>query len=621
MRKIFSDHRRISQTLACCVLAFSLAFLAGCSRRSNAQPDSSSSNATSFTPQPYGGKLETDDGQWIRPAKDFASTRYSTLDQINRSNVSQLKLAWTFSTGTLRGLEAAPLVVNNTLYLVTPWPNILYALDLTKPGAPLKWAYDPKPVAASKGVACCDWVNRGAVYGFGKVFYNTLDNYTVAVDAETGKEVWKTKLGDINHGESMTMAPLLVKNKVIVGNSGGEFGIRGWVTALDAKSGKVAWRAYSTGPDADVLIGPNFKPFYPQDKGKDLGVTSWPPDAWKIGGGGMWGWISYDPETNLIFHGTANPGPWNADARPGDNKWTCGIFARDADTGEAKWFYQWSPHDIHDYDGINENVLLDLPINGQTRKVLVRPERNGYLYILDRTTGEILSAKPYAYLTSTTGVDLKTGLLQYNPEKAPRLGSVVREICPASPGAKDWQPSSFSAKNGLLFIPHNNLCMDEEEVQANYIAGTPYVGMNVRMYAGPGGNGGELTAWNLQEGKPVWSIKDKFPIWSGTVATAGDIVFFGTMDGWFKAADANTGQVLWQFKTGSGIIGQPITFRGPEGKQYVAIASGVGGWAGAIVSGGLDPRDSSGALGFVGAMTELPKVTRSGGMLYVFALP
>jgi PQQ-dependent dehydrogenase (methanol/ethanol family) len=614
------NHQGNSRFALAVFLFACLNLLTSCNR-APALAESNSGKPAHFTPEPYSGKLEADDGQWIRPAKDYASTRYSTLDQINRDTVKQLKVAWTFSTGTTRGLEAAPLVVNNTLYLVTPWPNTLYALDLTKPGAPLKWAYDPKPVASSKGVACCDWVNRGAVYGFGKIFYNTLDNYTVAVDAESGKAVWKTKLGDINHGESITMAPLLVKDKVIVGNSGGEFGIRGWVTALDAKDGKIAWRAYATGPDKDVLIGPNFKPFYPQDRGTDLGVTTWPPDAWKIGGGGMWGWISYDPETNLIFHGTANPGPWNADARPGDNKWTAGIFARDADTGEARWFYQWTPHDLHDYDGINENILLDLPINGSTRKVLVRPERNGYVYILDRMTGEVLSANAYGHITTSTGVELKTGKLQVVEEKAPRLGSVVRGICPAAPGTKDWQPSAFSAKTGLLYIPHNNLCMDEEEVQANYIAGTPYVGMNVRMYPGPGGHGGEFTAWDLQQGKPVWTIKDKFPVWSGALATAGDVVFFGTLEGWFEAADANTGEILWRFKTGSGIIGQPITFRGPDGKQYVAICSGVGGWAGAIVSGGLDPRDSSAALGFVGAMTELPKVTRSGGMLYVFALP
>ncbi|HST54141.1 MAG TPA: methanol/ethanol family PQQ-dependent dehydrogenase [Pyrinomonadaceae bacterium] len=565
-----------------------------------------------------------DDGQWLMPAKDYASTRFSTLDQINTENVKDLRLSWTFSTGVLRGQEAAPIVANNTMYVVTPFPNILYALDLTKPGSPMKWKFEPNPKAAAQGLACCDYVNRGAAFSGGRVFINTLDGQTIAVDGASGKEVWRAQLGDINKGETITMAPLVVKDKVLVGNSGGEFGVRGWLAALDAATGKLAWRAYSTGPDADVLIGQNFRPFYPQDQGKDLGVTTWPQDQWKIGGGTMWGWISYDPDLNLIFHGTANPGPWNPEQRPGDNKWTSGIFARDPDTGEAHWFYQWSPHDLHDYDGINEQILLDLPINGQTRKVLVRPERNGYVYVLDRTTGEVLSATAYGYVTSSTGVDIKTGKLNYNPEKEPKMGQNVRGICPAAPGMKDWQPSAYSPRTGLLYIPHQNLCMDEEGVEANYIAGTPYVGENVKMYAGPGGNRGVFQAWDPVAGKEIWSIKEDLPVWSGTVVTAGDVAFYGTMDGWFKAVDArpdHNGQVLWQFKCGSGIIGQPITYRGPDGKQYVAILGGVGGWPGAIVAAGLDPRDPTGALGFMNAVTDLPDKTTKGGELYVFALP
>jgi PQQ-dependent dehydrogenase (methanol/ethanol family) len=562
-----------------------------------------------------------EDGQWVMPAKDYASTRYSGLDQITTDNVKQLQPAWTFATGVLRGQEAAPLVVNNTMYIVTPYPNILYALDLAQPGAPMKWSYKPKPVASAQGVACCDVVNRGAAYAHGKIFYNTLDAHTVAVEAQTGQEVWKTKLGEINRGETMTMAPLVVKDKVLVGNSGGEFGVRGWLTALDAHTGKIAWRAYSTGPDADVLIGPTFKPFYPQDRGKDLGVSTWPPDAWKISGGTVWGWISYDPELNLLYYCTGNPGPWNPDQRPGDNKWTAGIFARNLDNGQAVWAYQWSPHDVHDYDGINEQILLDLPINGQTRKVLVRPERNGYIYMLDRATGEVLSAEPFVYITSSTGIDLKTGRPTGVEAKTPELGKVVREICPAPPGGKDWQPSAFSPRTGLLYIPHNNLCHDTESLEANYIAGTPFVGMNVKMYAGPGGHRGEFSAWDPVAEKKVWSIQERFPVWSGAVVTAGDVVFYGTMDGWFKAVHARTGEVLWQFKVDSGIIGQPITYRGPDGKQYVAILSGVGGWSGAIVSGDLDPRDGTGALGFVNAMTDLPQYTNKGGTLYVFSLP
>ncbi|OLE12826.1 MAG: methanol dehydrogenase, partial [Acidobacteria bacterium 13_1_20CM_4_56_7] len=518
--------------------------------------------------------------------KDYASTRYSSLDQITTGNVKNLKLAFTFSTGMTRGHEAAPLVVNNTMYIVTPFPNSLYALDLTKPGAPMKWVYQPLPTPASQGVACCDVVNRGASYDDGKIFYNTLDDQTVAVDANTGRQVWKTQIGDINKGESITMAPIIAKGKVLVGNSGGEFGIRGWLTALD-----------------------------------ENGVKSWPTDAWKIGGAGVWGWISYDPQLNLIYYGTANPGPWDAEARPGDNKFASGIFARDPDTGEAVWFYQLSPHDLYDYDGVNENILLDLPIKGQTRKVLIHPDRNGYVYVMDRATGEVLSANPFAPITTSRGVDLKTGLLQYVTEKQPMTGKVVRNLCPTAPGAKDWQPSAFSPRTGLLYIPHNNLCMDEEDVTANYIAGTPYVGANVRMYDAPGGYGGAFTAWDPIEGKVVWSNPDHFPVWSGALATAGDVVFYGTLDGWFKAVDAHNGSLLWQFKTGSGIIGQPVSYKGPDGKQYVAILSGVGGWAGAIVSGGLDARDESAALGFAGAMKDLPKYTTKGGMLYVFTLP
>lgn len=563
---------------------------------------------------------EQDDGQWLMAAKNYASTRYSELNEITTENVKNLQVAWTFSTGLVRGHEAAPLVVGDTMYVVTPFPNYLFALDLTKNGA-VKWKYDPKPARSAQGVACCDVVNRGAAYWEGKIIYNTLDAHVVAVDAQSGEEVWKTKVGDINKGESMTMAPIVARGKVFVGNSGGEFGVRGWLKALNANDGKVAWTAYSTGPDEDVLIGADFKPFYEQDRGKDLGVTTWPPDHWKIGGGTVWGWISYDPELNLIYYGTGNPGPWNPEQRPGDNKWTCGIFARDADTGQARWAYQWSPHDLYDWDGVNENVLVDLEIAGKKRKVLLRPERNGFVYVMDRVTGEVISADHFAYNTTTTHIDLKTGRPAHVKEKEPKMGKVVRDIAPPAPGAKDWQPSAFSPRTGWLYIPHQNLTMDMEPMEANYIAGTPFVGAEVRMHAGPGGHRGEFKAWDPIARKAVWTIKEKFPVWSGTVVTAGDVAFYGTMDGWFKAVHARTGEELWKFKCGSGIIGQAITYRGPDGKQYVAILSGVGGWAGAVVAGNLDPRDGTGALGFVNAMKDLPQHTTPGGTLYVFRLP
>jgi len=556
----------------------------------------------------------------VRPAKDFASTRFSGLDELTPTSASRLVVKSTFSTGVIRGHEAAPLVVNNTMYVVTPFPNFVYALDLTKPGTPVKWKYEPKPMGSAQGVACCDVVNRGAVYDNGTIFFNTLDNRTIALDATTGKEKWIAQLGDINRGETITMAPLVVKGKVLVGNSGGEMGVRGWLTALNATTGSLAWRAYATGPDKDILIGSRFKPFYEKDRGQDLGIHTWPGEAWKQGGGAAWGWISYDPELNLVYYGTSNPGPWNSEQRPGDNKYTAGVFARDADTGEAVWFYQMSPHDLWDYDGVNEQVLVDLQINGAMRKTMLRADRDGYLYVMDRTNGQVLSADPFVHVTSTLGIDLQTGRPIENEAKHPSTGTVIRDICPAAPGGKDWQPTAYSPRTGYLYIPANNLCMDFEGVEASYIAGTPYVGANVHMYAGPGGNRGEFIAWDPVNRRKVWSIKEQFPVWSGVVVTAGGVAFYGTMDGWFKAVNAQTGEPLWQFKVGSGIIGQPVTYRGPDGHQYVAILSGVGGWSGAIVAGALDPRDGTAALGFVNAMKDLPSATTRGGTLYIFGL-
>ncbi len=561
-----------------------------------------------------------DDGEWRTAGKDPGLTRFSALAQIDTGNASQLKLVLHFPTGLDRGHEAAPIIADDTMFVVGPFPNLVWAFDLARPGFPLKWVFDPKPQASAQGVACCDTVNRGAAYADRRLFFNTLDNQTIALDAKTGKELWRTRLGEIKNGESMTMAPQVVKGKVLVGNSGGELGVRGWLTALDAASGAILWRAWSTGPDKDVLIGPDFKPYYKSDQGKDLGVTTWPGEAWKIGGGTVWGFISYDPELDLIYHGTGNPGPWNPEQRPGDNKWTSGLFARRPDTGQAVWFYQTSPHDLHDYDGVNESVLVDLPIQGRTRKVLLRPDRNGYLYVIDRTTGQVISATPFVHTTTSSGVDLQTGALRYNPAKEPRTGETVRSICPASPGAKDWQPAAWSPRTRLLYIPHQNLCQDAITFEASYIAGTPFVGADVKMYGGPGGYRGVFTAWDPVAQRKAWEIQERFPVWSGALVTAGDVVFYGTMDNWFKAVDARNGKLLWQFRTESGVIGQPVTFRGPDGQQYVAVLAGVGGWSGAIVSAGLDARDSTGALGFVNAMRDLPGVTKKGGHLYVFSL-
>jgi alcohol dehydrogenase (cytochrome c) len=560
-----------------------------------------------------------DNRQWPMAAKNYANTRYSALDQINTQNVGRLQLAWMFSLGTSRGQEAAPLVIDGTLYVVGPYPNKLFALDATT--GDLKWTFAPPPDPAAQGVACCDVVNRGAAYYDGKIIYNTLDDYTVAVDAKTGKEIWHTKLGDINKGETITMAPLAADGKVFVGNSGGEMGVRGWLTALDAASGKILWRAYSTGPDSDVLIGDNFKPPYDWLKGKDLGVKTWPPDKWKIGGGTVWGWVSFDPETNTVFYGTANAGPWNADQRAGDNLWTTTIFARDADTGYAKWGVPLNPHDLYDYDEINENLLLELPIEGQSRKVLVHIGRNGYIYVMDRATGKILSADAYDHVNATFGIDLSTGRPKHNEAKKTSVGKTVEDICPAAPGAKDWQPTAWSPRTRLIYVPHQHLCMNWKGSEVGYIAGTPFVGAAVDMYAGPGGYRGEYMAWDPVAKKKVWAIHEDFPVWSGTTVTAGDVAFYGTMDRWFKAVNAKTGEVLWKFHAGSGFVGQPITYQGSDGRQYVAILSGVGGWPGVTANAEVDPRVRNAALGFAGATQDLPLHTNGGSSLLVFALP
>jgi PQQ-dependent dehydrogenase (methanol/ethanol family) len=559
-----------------------------------------------------------DDKQWVMPAKNYANTRFSGLKQITPDNASQLRVAWSFSVGSNHGQEAAPIVIGDTIYVVGAYPNELFALDATT--GDLKWKYSPNVDPSSQGEACCDVVNRGEVYDNGKIFFNTLDDHTVAVDAKTGKELWATKLGEITQGMTLTMAPIAVKGKILVGNSGGEMGIRGWVTAVDESTGKIVWRAYSVGPDKDVLIGPRFHPYYKNAQGKDLGVKTWPAGRWEVGGGPVWGWISYDPATNLIFYGTGNPGPWNSNQREGDNKWTTTIFARDADTGEAVWADQLNPHDLYDYDEINENLLIDLPINGKQTHVLVHPGRDGFMFVIDRATGQIYSADKYDTQTSMSSYDIKAGRPVMVPQLKPLLGKNITGICPASPGAKDWQPTAYSPMTKLLYIPHQHLCMDYKTGEVGYIAGTPYVGATVNMYAGPGHYRGEFAAWDLNKRNKAWAIHEKFPVWSGTMVTAGNIAVYGTMDRWFKVVDARSGKLLYQFHAPSGFIGQPITYQGKDDNQYIAMLSGVGGWAGAIANAEIDPRVRNGALGYTGAVGDLPSVTSGGSTLMVFSL-
>jgi len=576
-----------------------------------------STTSTKRNTLPPGSK----EGDWTIPGHDYGSTRYSELDKISTNNVAQLKESWSYTTGIADGHEGQPLVVGGRMYVVTPYPNKLVAFDLSKPGPAKLWEYAPPIDQTAFGKACCDDVNRGASYYDGNIIYNVLDNATVAVNAVTGKQVWRTKLADPNQGSTMTMAPLVAKGKVYVGNSGGEMGVRGWITALDAKTGKIVWQAFNTGPDKDVKIGASFKPFYESMKPANMGVTSWRGDQWKIGGATVWGWVTFDPESNSVFYGTANPGTWNPDLRPGDNLYSTAAMARDADTGELKWAYQYTPHDAWDYDGVNEHIVADIPFNGATRKVVVHFDRNGFAYTIDRNTGEVLVAQPFQYVNWATGVDLTSGRPTLVDEKQTHQGRMTTNICPSSIGARDQQPAAFSPRTHLFYTPASNLCMDYGGIEAKYIAGTPYVGAAVKMYGGPGGNRGEFLAWDAGTGKKVWGIKENFPVWSGALVTAGDVVFYGTMDGDFKAVNATSGEVLWKTHFNSGIVGNPMTFIGPDGKQYVAIYEGVGGWAGAIVPGNLSTDDPFAALGAVNAMKDLPDHTKAGGALHVFTLP
>jgi PQQ-dependent dehydrogenase (methanol/ethanol family) len=560
-----------------------------------------------------------DDGRWTMPGKDYGATRYSRLAQLTPDNVAGLKPVWNFSTGVLRGHEGQPLVVNNTMFVVTPYPNVLYAFDLTQPSYPLKWKYRPDVDPGSLGIACCDAINRGAFYAEGKVVYNTLDGHTIAIDAATGREVWNTKVADITDGETTPMAPFVVKDRVIVGPSGGEFGIHGWAKALDLKTGALVWTAYNEGSDVDLLARkPTFKPFY--DAGSDLGLTSWPTDIWKKAGAPVWGWFSYDPALDLVYYGVGNPGPYNPEQRPGDNKWTNSVLARHPGDGSLVWAYQFTPHDNWDYDSNAEMILADLVIAGKPRKVLVHFDKNGFAYTIDRATGQVLVAEPFVSLNWARRIDLGTGrpVLDSSKFTGASKGN-VKYICPSLEGGKSpASPAAYSPATGLFYLATVNLCMDYQADVRARIRATPFIGANTPYVAGPGGNMGAFIAWDAARGKRVWEIKEKYPVWSGVVATAGNLVFYGTLDGWLKAVNAKTGAVLWKFKVGSGVVAAPITFTGADGRQYVAVYAGIGGdWS--LLSGDLradDPADVRDPADFV---KDLARYTSQGGMIWIFA--
>ncbi len=593
--------------------------------------------AASAHAQARSGKwtLNAPEGEWWMTGRDYSLQRFSPLAQINTSNVANLKASWTFSTGTLRGHEGNPLVVGNVMYVHTSFPNNVYALDLSKEGAPQIWKYAPSQSPDAIPIACCDLVNRGTAYHpSGKLYIQLLQGELAAIDAKTGKELWKAKHPDHSNagveangykqGATMTNAPIVIGDIVIAGISGGEFGVRGRVSAFDANTGKHMWTGYSTGPDSEVMIEGDANSNYASHKGKDLGVSTWQGDEWKRGGGTTWGWYSYDPELNLFYVSVGNPGTWNPDQRPGDNKWSMTIFARNPQTGKVKWAYQMTPHDEWDYDGVNENILFEK--GGQ--KLLAHFDRNGIAYTVDRTNGKVVVANAFGPINwaknAGTGTPVEGVVTTGVPVKDPKFGTSSKKngegICPAAIGFKDQQPAAYSPITGLMYVPANHICMDYEGVEVKYTAGQPYVGAIVRMFPGPGGNRGRFIAWDPMTGKQVWEIKENLAAYGGVLTTAGGVVFYGTMEGWLKAVDQKTGKVLWKFKTPSGIIGNPMTYKAPDGKQYVAVLSGIGGWAGIGVAAGIGAEDPTAGLGALGAFGDAGQFSTQGGVLTVFGL-
>ena len=572
--------------------------------------------------------LTSNPNDWVLQTGDYANQRFSNLSQINRNNVGDLQVAWSFSTGVLRGHEGSPLVVGDIMYIHTPFPNKVFALDLNADGRIL-WKYESKQNPDVIPVMCCDTVNRGPAYAEGKIFLHLADTTVVALNAKTGEVVWSAVNGDPSKGETNTATVLPVKDKIIVGISGGEFGVRSHVTAYDINTGERVWRAYSMGPDSDTLLDPANTTHLGKPVGADSGLNTWEGDQWKIGGGATWGWYSYDPDLNLFYYGSGNPSTWNPTQRPGDNRWSMTIMARNPDTGVAKWLYQMTPHDEWDYDGINEMILSDQEINGEMRKILVHFDRNGLGYTLDRETGELLVAEKFDPVVNwTTGVDMDPNSPTYGrPAVVPRYSTELKGedvnytgICPAALGTKDQQPAAYSPRTQLHYVPTNHVCMDYEPFRVSYTAGQPYIGATLSMYPAMNSHGGmgNFIAWDATKGKIVWSLPEEFSVWSGALATAGDVVFYGTLEGYLKAVDAETGEELYRFKTPSGIIGNVMTYN-HGGKQYVAVYSGIGGWAGIGLAAGLvNPTDG---LGAVGGYAGLSNYTTLGGQVTVFALP
>ena len=581
---------------------------------------------------------------WPSMGQNFELDRHSALTQINASNVSRLQMIWSQSTGALRGHEGQPIVVDvggkPMMFFVSAWPNIVQALDLSDPDHPNEvWNYVKKTDRDLSAVprACCDTVNRGLNYADGKVLFNTLDGYLIALDARTGKVDWEVKHAYPDKGETVTNAPLIANDKVITGFGGDEFAARGRVEAYDLATGKLVWRYWDNGTDAEIGLTRETNKANPQygTAGHHVGML-YPGDEWKRGGGAAWAWYSYDPQLKLVYYGSGNPGLWSPAYRCGakpptqkacndgkwDNKYSMSIFARNVDTGKVAWVYQMTPFDQWDYDGVNEPILVNLTIDGRMHKALVHFDRNGFVYVLDRTNGTLLEAHKYVAVNWAEKIDMKTGRPVKVYEHSPLLVNQMAQACPSAMGGKDQQPASVDPNNPeIFFVPTNNWCMqDTPQTRTSMQQGVVYVFANVYMYEHKPGVSGRIKAFNVVTGQTVWDLPDKYPNWGGTLNTGGGVVFYGSLGGDFRAVDSKTGRILWSRKLGSGIIGNPISYQ-IDGHQYVSVFAGIGGWIGLPVTAGLDLNDKYGAIG----ATAMAKATHlneipQGGEVYTFRL-
>lgn len=512
----------------------------------------------------YGASAQTNE-QLVKGATDTSNVlnygmgynlqRFSTLNQINKDTVKNLVPVWNYSLNDDRSEESQPLVYQGVLYVTTH--NATIAVD-AKTGKQI-WKTKVEYPAETPRIVCCGIINRGAALYDGKVFRTTLDANVIALDAKTGKELWRQKAADIKEGYSMTVAPLVADGVVITGISGAEFGTRGFIDGWDPATGKKLWRTHSI-PTPD-----------------EPGGDTWKGDTWKLGGGSTWITGSYDAELNTVYWGIGNPGPFNSAVRPGDNLYTCSVLALDPKTGKIKWHYQFSPNNPFDYDSVAEMVLADMNVEGKPTKVLMDANRNGFFYVLDRTNGKLLAANPYVNVNWATGIDMKTGRpIETDVTKDARDGKKVT-VYPSILGGKNWEPMSFNPQTGLAYANTLAFGGKYKAEPVTFKQGEWYLGMDLTdPWEWGTGPRGHLKAIDPMTGKAKWEAPSDIPRFSGVLSTAGGVVFSGQLTGEFEAFDADTGKKLWQFQTGSGIEGQPITWQ-QDGVQYVAVTSGYGG--------------------------------------------